>query len=288
MSFLTVALAFILAYGAVPETAKKRPTVIVETVRTTTLSDVLTYPARIVPKINAVVLSESEGVIQRILAPLGTRVEEGQRLLMMKNTDPVYTYAAVPLTAPVTGVVSAVDVTVGSRVARSQRLMQITDPSQIRITVEVAVSDLQTLRSGLLGELTLPGSEVRYPVQVAGVSPYVDAATGTATAELKQVGAKSQLPPGVVGKVTLKARARNGIQVPEYAVSYRGREPFVRVVVDNTAKFVPVTLGTTHLGMVEVLKGLDSNTTLVMRSSGYVADGEEIQIETKKADGQSG
>ena len=42
-----------------------------------TLSTVLTYPARVVPKVNAAVLSESEGVVTEIVAPLGTAVRPG-------------------------------------------------------------------------------------------------------------------------------------------------------------------------------------------------------------------
>ncbi len=280
-------LAGSLAFAAIPDAGKKKPTVFVESVKATSLFDVLTYPARVVPRINAVVLSESEGVVQDILAPLGTSVKKGQRLLILKNTDPVYRYRPVPLTAPVAGVVSAVDITIGSRVARSQRLMQITDPSQIRITVEIAVSDLEAVRPGLAGELTVPGLDTRVAVQVVGMSPYVDPATGTATAELSQItDAKSNLPPGIVGKVTFKARGRKGIQIPEHAVAYQGRNPFVRVVSGGKAKFVPVTLGSTRLGMVEVTKGLEDDMSVIVRSSTYVAEGEELQIEAQKPAGQ--
>ncbi len=288
VAWMSWALVGTLALAAIPETAKKKPTVFVDTARATALFDTLTYPARVVPRINAVVLSESEGVVQKIAATLGTRVKRGQRLLILKNTDPVYQYAAVPLVAPVAGVVSAVDVTIGSRVARSQRLMQITDPDQIRITVEVAASDLGAIRSGLPGELVVPGTDSVVAVQVIGVSPNVDSGTGTATADLAPVGdSKERLPPGIVGRVTFKARRRQGIQIPEHAISYRGRNPFVRIVVAGKAKFIPVTLGSTRLGMVEVLKGLENDMAVVIRASSYVAEGEELQIETQKPAGQS-
>jgi multidrug efflux pump subunit AcrA (membrane-fusion protein) len=287
VTLITWALAGSLAFASIPDAGKKKPTVFVDTARATALFDVLTYPARVVSRVNAVVLSESEGVVQKIFAPLGTRVKNNEKLLILKNTDPVYRYAAVAAVAPVAGVVSAVDVTIGSRVARGQRLMQITDPSQIRISVEVAASDLEAIRTGLAGELTVPGNETRVNVQVVGVSPYVDPATGTATAELSLVGATpAKLPPGIVGKVTFKARGRQGIQIPEHAVSYQERNPYVRVVVGGKAKFVPVTLGPTRLGMVEILKGLENDMVVVVRASTFVAEGEEVQVETQKPAGQ--
>lgn len=276
-----------LAWGAVPDAGKKKPIVFVDTIKAAALYDVLTYPARVVPRINASVLSETEGVVQKVNAPLGTRVKKGQKLLILKNTDPVYRYAAVALRAPVSGVVSAVEVTEGSRVARNQRLVQITDPDQIRVSVEVAVSDLSAVRPGLPGALLAPGLTEALEVEVLGVSPFVDPATGTATAELGFTGkSEAHLPPGMVGKVTFKARTRQGIQIPEHAVAYQGRSPYVRVVSGGKAKFVPVTLGTTRQGLVEVLKGLENDMIVVVRSNTFVAEGEDLQVETQKPVGQ--
>lgn len=284
ISILLLGLSFIsTAFSAsTPAPAIKKPIVSVETVKLSRIYDVLSYPARVIPKINASILSETEGVVQKILAPLGQRVSKGQRLMIIVNTDPVYNYAPVVVSASVNGVVSKLDVTEGSRVAKGQPLVHITDPSQVMIEVEIAASDLAVIVRGLRGEFNTALLEGTIPVEVTGVSPFVDPATGTATARLRTLqtaGNAIEVPPGIIGQVKFRVHDHEGFQIPEFAVFYRGKDPYVRELKDGKVRFVPVTLSQTRGGLVEIQKGLRENMTLVLRSSQYAGDGEEAEIQ---------
>lgn len=284
--FLLPLLLFAAPLSAVPKKEpEKKPLVFVNTIQNTEIFDVLTYPARITAKINASILSESDGVVKKILTPLGRPVRRNQKIMILSNTDPIYNYAPFTVRSSVTGVVSKIAVTEGSRVIKGQQLAQITDPSQIRVEVEVAVSDLSSIKAGLEGMLSISSREEYFPLKVLGVSPYVDPATGTATAELSLVKKDKKtpaLPPGLVGKVTFKAREHKGVQIPEHAIYYKGRDPIVHVVDKGKVKYTPVTLGQTRQGFVEILKGINKDTMIVVRSNKFVADGEEVDIQKKK------
>ena len=275
--------AFLLvSASAYPAPEKPKPPVVfTNTVRSAELYDLLTYPARLNPKINATILADSDGIVKEIITPLGRPVHRNQKILIMTHTDPVYDYAPITVIAPVHGVVSSVEVTEGSRVMRGAKLATITDPTRINIVVEVAVSDLSSIAAGMPAELRLAGQDAVIPVKVRGVSPFIDPATGTATCELAlvQPDEAAQLPAGFVGQVTFKARNHKGIQIPEYAVIYRGKDPFVRVVENGHAKFVPITLGETRQGQVEVTKGIKEGARVVIRTSTYVGDGEEVTLQ---------
>src|SRR5947209_8306604 len=101
--------------GDKPE-APKRPVVVLTDVKLADLYDQLTYPARVIPKVNTILLAESDGVVSRIVSPLGQSVRRGQKILTISHTDPVYRYAPLEVLAPVTGVVSAIEVSEGSQV----------------------------------------------------------------------------------------------------------------------------------------------------------------------------
>ena len=122
-------LASASAYPA-PEKPKP-PVVFTNTVRSAELYDLLTYPARLNPKINATILADSDGIVKEIITPLGRPVRRNQKILIMTHTDPVYDYAPITVIAPVHGVVSSVEVTEGSRVMRGAKLATITDPTKI-------------------------------------------------------------------------------------------------------------------------------------------------------------
>jgi multidrug efflux pump subunit AcrA (membrane-fusion protein) len=280
-----VGLGFALAAGtaiAGPE-KEKAPVVFTAPVKTADLFDTLLYPARLTPKINATLLSESDGIVTQIQAPLGRTVRARQTVLTITNTDPVYNFAPLRVLAPVSGVVSSVEVTEGSRVLRGQKLATITDPSQIRIDIEVPASDLGSIHAGMQGELRIAAQEKTVAVKILGISPFVDPASGTATAQLglmKSAAGDPVLLPGVVGTVTFQANAHRGVQIPEVAVIYRGADPFVRVIENGKAHFLPVTLGPSRRGDVEVLKGLQPGATLLVRANTYVADGEAVTVQT--------
>ncbi|MEZ4752173.1 MAG: biotin/lipoyl-binding protein [Bdellovibrionota bacterium] len=114
---LTCALT-LPAWGAKPD----KPVVFVTQAEKKEISDLLSYPARITSKINATILSESDGVVSKIQKPLGSLVKRGEELLRVEHTDPIYQYAPVQVTSPVNGVVSAVEVTQGSQVKQGQSL----------------------------------------------------------------------------------------------------------------------------------------------------------------------
>lgn len=259
----------------------KAPIVFTDTVRSGVLFDVLTYPARLIPTINATLLADVEGIVQKVLTPLGRPVKRGQKLIILANTDPVYDYAPLTVTAPVRGVVSGIEVSEGSRVIKGQKLATITDPTQVKITIEVSVGDLNAITPGLVGDLSVPGPDGSILVKVLGVSPFVDPATGSATAELTVVNkAKTApLPPGLVGKVSFKAREHLGIQVPESAITYRGPDAFLRTVEDGKAKFQPVQLGQSRRGQIEVLKGVKEGASIILRANAFVADGESVSVQ---------
>lgn len=275
-----------LSFAGTPSSAavSKKPVVFVRQAKLSELSETLTYPARIEPRIRASIVAEADGVVTKIIAPLGRAVKAQAPVLVIRNTDPVYQYSPMTVVSPVPGVVSRVEVTEGSRVARGDKLLMVTDPDQVRVVVEIAAQDVSSIRPGMLAELkaSKPGGEA-LQLRVRGISPFVDPATGTASCELEVSKAKdrTQLPPsGVISRVTFRVNKRKGFSIPESAITYRGKDPFVRLIADGKAKLVAVTLGRKEAGMVEIIKGLKSGDQLIERASGFVADGEAVDIQS--------
>ncbi len=277
-----LSLALFLLCPFASAAIQKKPIVFTKSIQLIELSETLTYPARVEPRIRASVVAENDGVVTKIRAPLGNTVKAGSPILVIRNTDPVYQYSPMVVTSPVAGVVSRVEVTEGSRVARGDKLVMVTDPDQVRVVVEVTAQDVASIKPGLQAELKMAGQEDGLKVRVRGISPFVDPATGTASCELEldRKASKKSLPPlGVIGRVLFKVNVRNGVSIPDAAITYRGKEPFVRVVADGKAKLVPVKIGRKEAGQVEVLKGLKAGDELVERSSGFVADGEAVEVQ---------
>jgi multidrug efflux pump subunit AcrA (membrane-fusion protein) len=248
------------------------------------LFDSLIYPARVVSRVNAAVLAESDGLVQEIHSRVGTKVAVGEKVLTLINPDPAYTYAPFVVLSPVNGVVSGLFVTTGSRVNRGQNLATITDPSQTHAQIEVTVSDLAEIHPGLKGELEV--GETKVEVQVKGVSPALDPGTGTAAAELEIIAkSKQALRPGQMGRARFRARLHKGIQLPESAIFYRGDTTLVRILDDGKAVFREVKLGPARQGKFEVTSGLEVGETVVTRSNTFISDGEKVKLQDSDTGG---
>jgi multidrug efflux pump subunit AcrA (membrane-fusion protein) len=122
-------------------------------------------------------------------------------------------------------------------------------------------------------------------LKLIGISPNVDPATGTASAELAPSGPDmDSLRPGLIGKITLKAGLHQGFLVPEDVVIQTQDKAYLRVVDAGVAKKIPVTLGAYLRGRIEIVQGLSEGMKVVERASGYVGDGDKVKVEESKED----
>lgn len=267
---------------------EKKPTVFVLTAKRTEISRILSYPALIEARVHATVLAEADGVVRKIHFALGQKIAAGSPLITLQQTDPIFQFAPVSTKTPVAGIVSDISVTVGALVTKGQKLASVTDPKNLKILVEVPAQDISSLRVGLEGSFESPSIPDRVPLHLAGLSPNVDPATGTASSELiPQKGERSLLlRPGMIGKVTFKANVRSGFVVPEDAIIKVEDRKYLRLVVDGRARKVPVSIGDRQRGEVEVTAGLEEGAKIVARSSGFVADGDEVLVEESKPSGE--
>lgn len=274
-------LASLLLPQAYAATAPAPIQVFTEKASAHSIFNILTYPARVESRVNAVVRSESDGAITKILRPLGSKVRRGEVIAVIKHMDPVYEYAPLNVIASVSGVINEVNVTLGSLVNRGDPIASITDPKQLRVIVEVAAVDLRSVQDGLKGSLKIPGIPDSITAEIQGISPSVDPMLGTATCELKVASAdQKKILPGMVGSVQFKVNQRRGFLLPEYAVIYNGDETYIRLVENGKAKRVPVKIGEKRQGQVEILSGLKEGDQVIDRAARFLADGDAIQVET--------
>lgn len=262
--------------------AKKAKSVFIKEAKQQEIFDSFAYPAKVEPIVNAMVLSESQGIVEKINTPLGQEVRGNQALVKIRHTDPVFKYRPVTLKAPVDGVISRVFVSEGSLVSKGQKILQVTDPTKVKVKIEIAAKDLQFIKRGLKGTFTAKGLAKPVSLKVIGVSPFVDPATGTASAELEVTDSKELITPGILGKVVFKSNIHTGFVFVENSIYYQGKKTFVRLTQKDgetyKVKKVEVKLGPKRRGQVEVISGLKEGMQVIERASGFLPDGAEVSI----------
>jgi multidrug efflux pump subunit AcrA (membrane-fusion protein) len=275
------------AESSVPPPAREKAKVLIQDMKSTDDTLRLLVPAKVEAKVASLVTAEAEGFVTKISKPLGSKVRSGEVVLYVENKDPAYTYAKVPVRAPVAGVVSQMMPSLMSRVSRGDKLFVVMDPKELKLTAEIPGSDLAVVHPGSTGIFKLNlDDKAGTPLRVSGISPLVDPRTGTASAELEFVIAKGKTPAlpsiGMVGHALFESTRGKVLLIPESALGYVDGKPMVKVLgADGNVKRKMIELGEQKETQLIVKSGLAEGEKLIVRASRNVKDGEAVDVESE-------
>lgn len=277
---LAVLCASVLAVAA-----EDKPRVLLEEIKPLDDKQRIIVPAKVEARIQSVVVAETEGHVTRIVKPLGSTVRAGEVVLYLENKDPGFTYAAVPVRSPVAGVVSQMAIAQMTKAFRGDKLFTVINPKSLKLTAEFPSNELGIVKAGQAGLFKSESASGQIPLKIAGVSPLVDARTGTASAELEFVGKTDALPPiGTIGQAIFEISRGSVFLIPETSLIFRDGKPMVRLLKDaNKLDKRPVELGEQRDGSFVVKSGLAAGDRVIVRSNRPLKDGETVDIEKNEA-----
>lgn len=170
----------------------------------------------------------------------------------------------LPIVSPIRGVVVHSDLTVGKVVEPTEHLMDVVDPSSVRVRIGIVEEQWNRVANGQSVQLTFPG----LPGQtldgtITRQSVMLDTATqqGVVWATLSDVVAQSLLRPGMNGQATVRVTGgAPSLSVPSTAVRSDGAERYVLVAEAETKngseyQKVSVVIGNRSADRAEILAG---------------------------------
>lgn len=170
----------------------------------------------------------------------------------------------------------------GDTVAANAELLEIIEIDPLRAVMFVAERDYAALRAGQRVQLrtdAFPGE--RFAASVARVSPVFTASSRQARVELDVPNAGQRLRPGMFVRAETVLKAVDDAQiVPELAVVRRDDRPavFVFEPTTQTARLVPVQLGLTQAGRVQVeSEELPPAGWVITMGQRFVDDGSAVR-----------
>lgn len=172
----------------------------------------------------------------------------------------------VMVVSPISGRVTAENVSLGAFVQPETELFRVADPSKIQIEAAVGPLDAQRLAPGDRAIVELPDGRT-VEARVRAITPGLAGETRSATAVLDVPGS---LPPGLGVRVRLlpsRGDVSNAIVVPEDALqSLEGRDVvFVRTPKGFRAQ--TVRIGQRSAGRVEILTGLKPGEQIATKNA---------------------
>jgi len=182
----------------------------------------------------------------------------------------------VPIFAPQSGTVTALNIREGMYVTPSSEMFDIVDLSKIWVIVDVFEHQLDWVKKGLKTEMRVPALPGRvWKGKVDYVYPELEPKTRTLKVRLSFDNPKGLLKLNMFAQVTIHAKPkRRVLKIPRQALIVTGnREAVIRALGKGRFKPVNVKTGMRSNGQVEILSGLRNRQRIVL-SGQFLIDSE--------------
>ncbi len=192
--------------------------------------------------------------------------------------------------SPVSGAVTKKDVVEGMKLDAGAMPYEIVDLSNVWVLADVYESELQFVKEGMAGSLTLKALPNReFKGKVLFIDPLLDPQTRTVKVRLAFANPSGELRPEMFGEVILHGTPREGLRIPQDAVIDSGTEKLVFVALGD-GKFQPrkVRLGDSSGNNVEVVSGLSAGDQVVTRANFLIDSESKLRASLAELSGGNG
>lgn len=226
----------------------------------------------ILPGNKGIVSSRIAGRAYSVLALPDQEVDEGEELLWVESRQPGNPPPTIMLAAPISGLVTRVDIAVGQPIEPHLALIEIADLAVVEASARVPEHLAGRLARDQTAHIRLPGFPGRvFEAKLAHLGAYVDETSGTVEASFHVPNPDKELRPGMRAEFNIVVSHREGVtSVPRSAILGGPSQRFVYVKdFDLPNAFVksPVVVGEMNDRFAEIISGLLPADEVVTRGA---------------------
>jgi len=189
-------------------------------------------------------------------------------------------YENTKITAPISGIITARNIDIGTFVNKNMPVANIVDISKLKVKVGVAEKDVFSLKKGDKVTVTTdvyPG--VQFTGTIATISDKGDQAHNYPIEISMKNSREHPLKSGMFGKVTFVSRSITPkLVVSRDALLGSIKDPQVFVVENGTAHLRNVTVGAAYDNNLEILKGLKAGDKVVVNGQNNLEENTAVYV----------
>jgi RND family efflux transporter MFP subunit len=194
----------------------------------------------------------------------------------VKEAETMLGYADI--LAPFNGVVSRKHADVGDLATPGKPLLEMEDPSALRVEANVPEALLHRIKPGQTLTVQVPTLTSALQGTVNEIAPSTDQASRTFLVKL-DLPATPGLRAGSFARVAVPMGEIDGLRVPSEAVIQRGQLEYIFVVADGKAQLRLVKTGKHDGQEVELLAGAAAGDRVVISGAAQLRDGQPLQVQ---------
>lgn len=189
--------------------------------------------------------------------------------------------SALEITAPISGVITALSADIGDQAIPSSALATVADVSRLIVKFSVGETEISRFQTGKQIMIVSDNdSSLKVPAQVTKVTGLADVKTRSFDIEAAFANQNGMiLMPGMFCKVAVQLSGKKDIlTIPNEAIISEENNRVVFVAENGHAKKKVITTGLTNGALTEVLTGISAGEQVITTGIGSIKDGSLVVI----------
>jgi multidrug efflux pump subunit AcrA (membrane-fusion protein) len=184
------------------------------------------------------------------------------------------------VTAPISGYVTALNLTENAMASNQQAAIVIEDLGQIKVTASVTPETIRKINKGDQLQVMIGSFEEPFMGEVTAASLSADSATRLYPIEIIIDNADGRIRPGMFATIqVINEQSVSAVTIPSEAVlPHNGGYIVYRVVSENKAEPVDVEIGMDTGYKVEIIKGLSEGDVVITKGAGLINEETELNV----------
>ncbi|TAK87914.1 MAG: efflux RND transporter periplasmic adaptor subunit [Betaproteobacteria bacterium] len=183
------------------------------------------------------------------------------------------------LTAPHSGVITAIEAEAGQVLAAGQTVARLARPEELEVAVNVPEHRLAAFRKAGEYEVRLwsaPGKS--YHGRLRELSPVADPASRTYSARISLLDEDGSFAIGMTAELRVRTDTEAAPQIPLSALFHRDGKPAVWVMDEDRVRLTEVTTGEVNGNAVAIVAGLEPGQRVVSAGVQRLEDGQRVVL----------
>lgn len=183
-------------------------------------------------------------------------------------------------TAPISGVISSKNVTVGEMASPSMTAFTIINIATVEIHTNVSEELINKISVGMKVPVYVRAvSDQAFEGVISSINPAADEANHTYPVKVTISNSTGKLKPGMFSEIRFtKEKSQGTIVLPRNTVMEEADSKYVFIEVNGVAKKQTVTTGIDNGEEIEILTGLEPGDCVITKGQTQVTDGEGVNV----------
>ena len=215
---------------------------------------------------------EQQGIVEEQL-----KAKNGVFMSEVELKEAQLAFERTVVKAPISGKIADLKHRAGALVGANTELCEILSTNEFILKVKVLESDINLISINQKAEVyPISNTQTALTGKVTGINPKVDE-SGLVQVSIT-LAANKALLPGMNARAIIRAPQNNSLVVPKDALVYRSGRAVVFTIENKESKWNYVEVGKDNGQEVEILDGIEENSTVITSNNLQLAHQAPVQI----------